>query len=140
MWLIGLLALLTLGYAGLILHFKKGWDALPGFTSGPRTTPLPFVTVLIPARNEEKNIGRCIDSVKNVADEIIVLDIYPARELPMEGITSSWLLSKIKNTEKKLISKTELISAILESKAKIIVTIGAGDIGELVPKIKQALI
>jgi UDP-N-acetylmuramate--alanine ligase len=73
-------------------------------------------------------------------DEILLLDIYPARELPMEGITSSWLLSKIKNTKKKLISKTELISAILESKAKIIVTIGAGDIGELVPKIKQALI
>ena len=39
-----------------------------------------------------------------------------------------------------MISKTELISAILESDAKIIVTIGAGDIGELVPKIKQALI
>jgi len=73
-------------------------------------------------------------------DEILLLDIYPARELPMEGITSTWLLSKIKNTNKKLISKTELISAILESDAKIIVTIGAGDIGELVPKIKQALI
>jgi len=73
-------------------------------------------------------------------DEILLLDIYPARELPMDGITSSWLLSKIKNTKKKLISKTELISAILESDAKIIVTIGAGDIGELVPKIKQALL
>jgi UDP-N-acetylmuramate--alanine ligase len=73
-------------------------------------------------------------------DEILLLDIYPARELPMEGITSTWLLSKIKNTNKKLISKTELISAILESDAKIIVTIGAGDIGELVPKIKQALL
>jgi UDP-N-acetylmuramate--alanine ligase len=73
-------------------------------------------------------------------DEILLLDIYPARQLPMEGITSSWLLSKIKKTNKKLISKTEIISAILESKAKIIVTIGAGDIGELVPKIKQALI
>jgi UDP-N-acetylmuramate--alanine ligase len=73
-------------------------------------------------------------------DEILMLDIYPARELPMEGITSSWLLSKIKNTNKKLISKTNLVSTILESKAKIIVTIGAGDIGELVPKIKQALI
>ncbi len=73
-------------------------------------------------------------------DEILLLDIYPARELPMEGITSSWLLSKIKNTNKKLILKTNLVSTILESKAKIIVTIGAGDIGELVPKIKQALL
>ena len=72
-------------------------------------------------------------------DEIILLDIYPARELPMEGITSSWLLSKIENSNKKLVSKSNLIPAILESDAKIIVTIGAGDIGELVPKIKQAL-
>ncbi len=72
-------------------------------------------------------------------DEILLLDIYPARELPMEGITSSWLLSKIENPNKKLISKSELIPAILASEAKIIVTIGAGDIGELVPKIKVAL-
>ncbi|UPT71636.1 MAG: UDP-N-acetylmuramate--L-alanine ligase [Flavobacterium sp. JAD_PAG50586_2] len=72
-------------------------------------------------------------------DEILLLDIYPARELPMEGITSEWLLSKIENSNKKLVSKTDLIAAILESNSKIIVTIGAGDIGELVPKIKQAL-
>ena len=72
-------------------------------------------------------------------DEVLLLDIYPARELPMEGITSSWLLSKIENSNKKLVSKTDLISSILETKAKIIVTIGAGDIGELVPKIKSEL-
>jgi UDP-N-acetylmuramate--alanine ligase len=73
-------------------------------------------------------------------DTILLLDIYPARELPMEGITSEWLLSKIENKNKKLVSKSDLIPSIFESKAKIIVTIGAGDIGELVPKIKQALL
>ena len=73
-------------------------------------------------------------------DELILLDIYPARELPMEGITSSWLLTKIENNNKKLVSKKDLVSAILKSDAKIIVTIGAGDIGELVPKIKEALL
>ena len=72
-------------------------------------------------------------------DEIILLDIYPARELPMEGITSTWLLTKIQNSNKKLVSKTDLIPSILESDAKIIVTIGAGDIGELVPEIKSKL-
>ncbi|MDI1316447.1 UDP-N-acetylmuramate--L-alanine ligase [Flavobacterium sp.] len=81
------------------------------------------------------------DFAKSLAqfDEILLMDIYPARELPMEGISSEWLLSKIKNKNKKLVSKTDLIPSILESEAKIIVTIGAGDIGELVPKIKQAL-
>jgi len=73
-------------------------------------------------------------------DEILLLDIYPARELPVAGITSEWLLSKIENPNKKLVSKSNLITSILASKAKIIVTIGAGDIGELVPNIKQALL
>ena len=72
-------------------------------------------------------------------DEVILLDIYPARELPMEGITSQWVLDKIDNRNKKLVSKQELIPSILESEAKVIVTIGAGDIGELVSFIKKAL-
>jgi UDP-N-acetylmuramate--alanine ligase len=73
-------------------------------------------------------------------DELLLMDIYPARELPLEGITSSWLLSKIDNKNKKLVSKTNLIPSILESKAKIVVTIGAGDIGEMIPTIKSALL
>jgi len=73
-------------------------------------------------------------------DEIILLDIYPARELPLDGITSSWLLSKMKNKNKKLLSKENLIPTILENNATVIVTIGAGDIGELVPSIKKVLI
>ena len=74
-----------------------------------------------------------------IADELFLLDIYPARELPMVGITSEWLLSKIKNPTKKLVSKNNLIEAILASDATVIVTIGAGDIGELVKPIKERL-
>jgi len=72
-------------------------------------------------------------------DEILLLDIYPARELPMEGVTSNWLLGKIENKTKKLVTKQELIPTILESDATVIVTIGAGDIGEMVTTIKNAL-
>lgn len=72
-------------------------------------------------------------------DEIILLDIYPARELPMEGITSQWLMDKMTNEDKKLVSKNDLIPSILASDASVIVTIGAGDLGELVPFIKKAL-
>jgi UDP-N-acetylmuramate--alanine ligase len=81
------------------------------------------------------------DFAKSLAafDEVLLLDIYPARELPMEGVTSTWLLEKIENSSKKLISKNELISAILASDATVIVTIGAGDLGELVPSIKKAI-
>lgn len=72
-------------------------------------------------------------------DEVLLLDIYPARELPISGINSEWLLTKIKNNNKKLIQKSELISSIKQSNAQVILTIGAGDIGEEVKHIKQAL-
>lgn len=72
-------------------------------------------------------------------DELILLDIYPARELPIEGVTSSWLLDKIDNTNKKLVSKQKLISEIRKSSCQVILTIGAGDIGEEVKHIKEEL-
>lgn len=72
-------------------------------------------------------------------DEVILLDIYPARELPMEGITSQWLMDKMDNSNKKIVIKSDLLTSIKASDATIIVTIGAGDIGELVPSIKNIL-
>lgn len=72
-------------------------------------------------------------------DEILLLDIYPARELPIDGVTSSWLLGKIENPNKRLVSKGELIGLLKDSDATVITTIGAGDIGEMVPEIKRAL-
>lgn len=73
-------------------------------------------------------------------DQVMLLDIYPARELPIEGITSGWLLSLIENNNKTLVSKADLISKIKHSCADVILTIGAGDIGAEVSKIKQALL
>lgn len=73
-------------------------------------------------------------------DQIMLLDIYPARELPIEGVTSSWLLGLIENESKGLVSKVDLISKIKQSDADVILTIGAGDIGAEVSKIKQALL
>lgn len=72
-------------------------------------------------------------------DEVLLMDIYPARELPMEGVTSDWLLSLIENQNKKLVSKEDLIATMLKSDAPVMVTIGAGDIGEMVGAIKNAL-
>lgn len=72
-------------------------------------------------------------------DEIILLEIYPAREKPIEGVNSQWLLDKIENKHKKLVSKPELIDSINQSSATVILTIGAGDIGEEVKHIKKAL-
>ena len=70
-------------------------------------------------------------------DEVLLLDIYPARELPIEGVNSQWLLNKINNKNKKLVSKKDLLTEIHKSKAQIVLTIGAGDIGEEVKHIKK---
>jgi UDP-N-acetylmuramate--alanine ligase len=72
-------------------------------------------------------------------ENIVLLDIYPARELPMEGITSGWLLGKMENPNKKLVSKADLLPFLKMTDATVIVTIGAGDIGEMVPEIKKVL-
>jgi UDP-N-acetylmuramate--alanine ligase len=72
-------------------------------------------------------------------DKIMLLDIYPARELPIEGITSQWLLQKISNSNKELISRVDLIQKIKASHPEILLTIGAGDIGEEVKHIKREL-
>jgi len=71
-------------------------------------------------------------------DELLLLDIYPARELPIEGVTSQWLLEKIENPNKKLVSKARLIDEIKTSHAQVVLTLGAGDIGEEVKHIKNA--
>lgn len=72
-------------------------------------------------------------------DEVLLMDIYPARELPMEGVTSEWLLSKIDNPNKKIVSKEDLLTTMVNNDATVMVTIGAGDIGEMVQDIKKAL-
>ncbi|HSM64306.1 MAG TPA: cyanophycin synthetase, partial [Gillisia sp.] len=70
-------------------------------------------------------------------DEVLLLDIYPARELPMEGITSEWLLQKIKNQNKKLIEKDQIVKELKLSESPVIVMMGAGDIGEEIIKVEK---
>ena len=72
-------------------------------------------------------------------DEVILLDIYPARELPIEGITSQVLLEKITTSKKTLISKTELIPLLLKKRPQLLLAVGAGDIGAEVAHIKEAM-
>ncbi|TDN84329.1 UDP-N-acetylmuramate--L-alanine ligase [Salegentibacter sp. 24] len=72
-------------------------------------------------------------------DELLLLDIYPARELPMEGVTSSWLLDKVPSSPKKLIQIENIIEEIKRSNPEVVVLMGAGSIGEEVESIKNAL-
>lgn len=76
----------------------------------------------------------------SVFDKVFLLDIYPAREIPIEGISSAWLLDKISNPQKSLVQKSELQEKIKAEKADVVVMMGAGDIGEEVEKVKKALL
>ena len=72
-------------------------------------------------------------------DEVILLPIYPARELPIQGVTSDWLLSLIDHSNKKIVSVEKLLERVKEFESGIFVTIGAGDIDRLVLPIKELL-
>jgi UDP-N-acetylmuramate--alanine ligase len=72
-------------------------------------------------------------------DELILLDIYPARELPIEGVDSNLILSEVKLERKTLCSKENLLSLLRERDLDVLVTFGAGDIDKMVPLIKDQL-
>lgn len=72
-------------------------------------------------------------------DAVLLLDIYPARETPIDGVSSSWLLDKINSPIKKLVDKSDLSTEILNQNMKINLTLGAGDIGNECMKIKKSL-
>jgi UDP-N-acetylmuramate--alanine ligase len=72
-------------------------------------------------------------------DELILLDIYPARELPIEGIDSELILRNVKLKNKTLCTKENLLSLLKEKELDVLVTFGAGDIDKLVPLIKEQL-
>ncbi len=74
-----------------------------------------------------------------LADTIYLLDIYPARELPIEGVDSEMLLKMIPAADKHLITREDLLDLIAASPPRLLVTIGAGDIDKLVSPIKTIL-
>ena len=72
-------------------------------------------------------------------DELILLDIYPARELPIEGVTSEKIFQEVKLKNKILCTKADLLPLLKEKNIDVLVTFGAGDIDKLVPEIKKQL-
>ena len=77
--------------------------------------------------------------VLDLLDIPILLPIYPAREKPIEGITSEFLLQKMHNPNKLLLQKTELLPYLQSHKPDVLLTIGAGDIDRLVPELAVGL-
>ncbi|PIZ06601.1 MAG: UDP-N-acetylmuramate--L-alanine ligase, partial [Flavobacteriales bacterium CG_4_10_14_0_8_um_filter_32_5] len=75
----------------------------------------------------------------SLLDTLILLDIYPARELPIEGVTSQMLLEKVSIKDKKIVKREDVINELKKSEIEILVTLGAGNIDELVEPITEYL-
>ena len=75
----------------------------------------------------------------SLADSVILLDIYPARELPIDGVTSELIFRDIKAKTKRQSTKDELLDVVRGMKPSLLVTIGAGDIDQMVPALKGVL-
>lgn len=73
----------------------------------------------------------------SIADRVILLDIYPARELPIDGVTSAALLAKITSPKKMLSSKENLVSVVKDIDPELIMTMGAGDVDRFVPVFEE---
>ncbi|HNZ62419.1 MAG TPA: Mur ligase family protein, partial [Paludibacteraceae bacterium] len=77
--------------------------------------------------------------VLSLLDELILLDIYPAREEPIEGVSSEMIFRNVKLENKTLCSRENLLSLLKDRHPEVLVTFGAGDIDKLVPLIKKQL-
>lgn len=73
-------------------------------------------------------------------DEVVLLDIYPAREMPIAGVNSELLLSKIKNKNVSLQTKKQVVEIVKNTDATVVVMLGAGDIGVLVEEITKEIL
>ena len=73
----------------------------------------------------------------SLLDELILLDIYPARESPIEGVTSDMILKKVTLQHKKVCSKQDLLEIMKDKKPEVLLTLGAGDIDRLITPLKE---
>jgi UDP-N-acetylmuramate--alanine ligase len=75
----------------------------------------------------------------SLLDEVILMEIYPARELPIPGITSAMLLNNITCKQKQILNAQEIIQYFNVHQPEVLVTIGAGDIDQLVAPLEKQL-
>lgn len=78
-------------------------------------------------------------SALSMADEVMLIDIYPAREEPIPGVTSKIIFDRVKTPEKVLISKEDFVDTAKNRKFEVLLTLGAGDLSLEVPRLVREL-
>ncbi len=75
----------------------------------------------------------------SIADDVLLLEIYPAREEPIEGITSEIIAAKLTDCDAMLVARDELVSVVKAKSPELMLTVGAGDISDLIPSLKESI-
>jgi UDP-N-acetylmuramate--alanine ligase len=87
-----------------------------------------------------RDLANDFANVLTLADETVILPIYPARELPIEGVSSEMILDKMGNNSHSVKSKEEVLKWVKKERPSLLITAGAGDIDVLVEPIKNILL
>lgn len=101
---------------------------------------MPLTVVFQPHLfSRTRDFADAFAEVLSTVDDLILLEIYPARELPISGINATYLAEKIQLDQKIVTQKDQVIALIKEKKPGLLLTVGAGDIDTLVQPLKQVL-
>lgn len=123
-------------YAHHPTELEAAIDGLRMLYPGKKITGIFQPHLYSRTRDFYDGFARALDKL----DEVFLMEIYPARELPMEGVTSEMIFQAMNNTHKVLVTKATLMDAVDWQHLEVVVTLGAGDIDTFVPKIKEKLI
>ncbi len=120
-------------------HHPKELDACLGSVRelypGRKVTAIFQPHLFSRTRDLAADFARSLGTV----DELMLLEIYPAREEPIPGITSNWLLEQVSLDKKSVVAREALVEVLASRGLEVVVTLGAGDIDRLVPQIERML-
>lgn len=123
-------------YAHHPTELQAAIDAARMFFPGKKLTGIFQPHLFSRTRDFSAGFAKALDSL----DEVLLLEIYPARELPIPGITSETIFNQMKNTNRKRVEKENLISELEHVDTEVLLTLGAGDIDTFREPIRQILL
>jgi UDP-N-acetylmuramate--alanine ligase len=122
-------------YAHHPTELEAAIQAAKAFYPGRKLTGIFQPHLFTRTRDFAEGFAKALDKL----DECILMEIYPAREEPIEGVNSEMILRLMENSEKKLVKRENIIPELKNRKIDLLLTLGAGDIDKEVIKIKEAL-
>jgi UDP-N-acetylmuramate--alanine ligase len=125
-------------YAHHPMELKASIESIKALYPGKKITGIFMPHLYTRTRDLADNFAKSL----SLLDEVILLPIYPAREEPIPGITSEWLLSKITQPNKRVCSKEGLLDYLRDkdNHFEVVATLGAGDVDLMLPQIKEILL